>query len=165
VPCSYDHNPQAARLDVAVAEVWGDPAPVRAFGWPGCVTSVRSLGDILKHDPVVIVGKVSGQVDARMGALTIWDEVLFHDGAFPGGPRCFGRLFELKPSARQYVRENMVKPGDSGACVVSRFGGACSWDGILVSGDGPQAYACFAEHILSECRQCQVFPQGLGLIV
>ena len=75
--CHPDHNPNAEKLDIAFAEVLCELDQIRSTAWIPFFTSVRSTKHISKNDTVVIVGKVSGHVEARIGALTMWDEVIF----------------------------------------------------------------------------------------
>jgi hypothetical protein len=165
LPCHPDHNAEATKLDVSIAELWDYADSVRSLGWIPEPTSVRSTRDICQNDAVIIAGKVSGTINASIGGCGIWYEIEFDDGAVQAGPRCFGRLFELKPARRQYVREEIARPGDSGAPVLNLSGTGYSWDGILMASDGPQAFACFVQYLMEATEGVPAFPSGLRLAI
>jgi hypothetical protein len=155
-PCSEPATPDAARLDLAVAEL--NVGVDLLYGAVAEVNDLRSIVAIRKNDRVVFTGKTRGPIGAKVGALTLWDQI-----EFPDGVRCFGRIFEIKLPARAYVSEDLAHPGDSGSWVVFQLGDLVTWYGMVISCDGGQAYACFAEYILKECNRCGAFPGGLRL--
>jgi hypothetical protein len=158
-PCSEQATPNAARLDLAVAELTVDPSSLRNLGTIATANTIRPIPAIRKNDRVTFTGKTRGRIDAKVGLLTLWDQIEFADGV-----RCFGRVFELKLPTREYVREELASPGDSGSWVVFQVGDLVVWYGMVISCDGGQAYACFADYILEECNTCGVFPGGVRLI-
>jgi hypothetical protein len=121
------------------------------------IQHTRQARQMDTSDPVFFVGKVSGRVEAELGGVTMWDKIDFADG-----PRCFGRIFELRFPQHQYVNADLARSGDSGAWILSEIDNLLSWDGMLIAGDGGRAYGCFAEAILSEC-QARVLPNGAHL--
>lgn len=158
-PCSEQVTPNAARIDLAVAELSVDADSLRKVGRVTIPNAVRPIPAIRKNDRVTFTGKTRGRVDAKVGALTLWDQV-----EFPDGFRCFGRLFELKSPTRDYVREDLASPGDSGSWVVFQVDNLTVWYGMVISCDGGQAYACFADYILEECNSSVAFPGGVRLL-
>jgi hypothetical protein len=158
-PCSEQTTPNAARLDLAVAELAVDPDSLRSLGRITTANAIRPVPAIRKNDRVTFTGKTRGRVDAKVGALTLWDQIEFSDGV-----RCFGHFFELKSPTLNYIREDLANPGDSGSWVVFRLDDLVVWYGMVISCDGGQAYACFADYILEECNTCGAFPGGVRLI-
>ncbi len=157
-PCSEPAVPDATRLDLAVAELGVGADLLHGMGAITTVNDLRPIVAMRKNDRVTFTGKTRGRIDAKMGSLTLWDQVEFLDGV-----RCFGRIFEIKLPSRAYVREELAHPGDSGSWVVFQLGEIVTWYGMVISCDGGQAYACFAEYVLEECNRCGVFPGGLRL--
>lgn len=147
-PCNENTNPELRSIDLAIAELNTSIDSVQKLGNIANVNSVCPINGIRKNDLVTFNGKVSGITKAKIGALTLWDQVYF-----PEGLRCFGRIFELKPISRQYIRQDLAKPGDSGSWIVSDLGNLTMWYGMLISCDGGQAYACFADYILENCQR------------
>jgi hypothetical protein len=158
-PCSEPATPDAARLDLAVAESTVNVESLREMGAVTMANLIRPIVAIRKHDPVTFTGKTRGLIEAKVGALTLWDQI-----EFPDGVRCFGRIFEIKSPTRQYIREDLAYPGDSGSWIVFQVGDLVAWYGMVISCDGGQAYGCFAEYILEECNASGVFAGGLKLL-
>lgn len=146
-PCSEVTDPQLRSIDVAIAQLTVPDAELFEMGTVTIPNKIAAVSEIRKNDRVTFTGKVSGLVEARIGKLTLWDQVNFIDGV-----RCFGRVFELKPVDRQYVRQALAKPGDSGSMVVLKINDVVTWYGIVFSCDGGEAYACFAEYIMADSR-------------
>jgi hypothetical protein len=168
-PCSGPTNPDAGRLDLAVAESAIGAEMLRGMGNLASVNSVRPITAMRKNDRVIFTGKTSGRKVAKVGALTLWDQIEFTGLSDPGDPtrkelRCFSRIFEIRSPTRQYVREDLADPGDSGSWVVFPVGDLVLWCGMVISCDGGQAYACFADYVLEECNRCGVFPGGLRIL-
>jgi hypothetical protein len=157
-PCGMEATPNASRLDLAVAEV--NLAQLSEFSVVKLVNGIRPIKLIRKNDLVSFTGKTRGPVEAKVGALTLWDQI-----EFPDGVRCFGRIFELKSRTREYIREDLAHPGDSGSWVIFDDGELTTWYGMVISCDGGQAYACFSAYILEACNRSTVFPGGLKLLV
>lgn len=167
-PCSEQVTPGAARLDLAIAEI-ADAGAISEMGYISNPSSVMSIASMRKNQPISLIGKNDGHITAKLGALTLWDQIEFPDESGKRSTdkvmRCFGRIFEIKPPGRQYVVEHLVKPGDSGSWITFEADeDSTAWCGMVMSGDGPQAYACFAEYILEETRVCGVFAGGLGIV-
>jgi hypothetical protein len=146
-PCSEPATPDAARVDLAVAELTAGFDSLHGTGAITTPSSVQVISNIRKNDRVSFVGKTRGRIEAKIGALTVWDQIKFTDGV-----RCFGRIFEVKSPTRQYVREELAYPGDSGSWITFQADELVMWYGMVISCDGGQAYACFADYILDECR-------------
>lgn len=159
-PCSAEAAPSASRVDMAVAELAIDEDSLARVGTVTRVNNIRPITAIRKNDRVTFTGKTKGRVDARIGALTLWDQI-----EFPDGVRCFGRIFEIKLPTREYVRQDLAHPGDSGSWVVFQVGDVVAWYGMVISCDGGQAYGCFAQYILDECNTSGAFPGGIELLV
>jgi len=141
--CNGRANPRACKVDVALIKC---EVPLNELAENGIVTkvnSIRSISSMSRNDIVSFNGKTSGRIEARLGAVTLWDTVFFGNER-----RCFGELFEIKPLERQYIVEELAKPGDSGSWVISELDTLVEWNGMIVSADGSQAYACYAENIL-----------------
>jgi hypothetical protein len=155
-PCSEEATPDALRLDLAVAELSVGSDVLAQMGFVTTAKAVGAIEAIRKHDRVSFTGKTRGRINAKIGALTLWDEVEFADGV-----RCFGRIFEIKSPTRQYVREDLAQPGDSGSWLVFEHDDLVTWYGMVMACDGGQAYACFAEYILDECNGSGAFSGGL----
>lgn len=153
-PCSNTTDPQLQSIDVSVARLTVPDKELFDMGRVVMPNKIASISEIRKNDRVTFTGKVSGVVEAKIGALTLWDQINFADGT-----RCFGRIFEINPVNRQYVREELAKPGDSGSMVVLEINSIVKWYGLVVSCDGGKAYACFAEYIMDDCRK--KFPEPL----
>jgi hypothetical protein len=145
-PCSEPTTPDAARVDLAVAQLTVGFDSLRETGAITTPSSVQAISNIRKNDRVSFVGKTRGRIEAKIGALTVWDQIEFTDGV-----RCFGRIFEVKSPTRQYVREELAYPGDSGSWITFQVDELAMWYGMVISCDGGQAYACFGEYILDEC--------------
>ncbi len=155
--CDVDNAPYAGRLDIAVAELL-DSSYVPTPGLHG----VKSISRLQKFQNVTFTGKISGRVEARMNALSIWNELETPDfGAGDPGWRCFGGIFELM--SRKGDVSQIAEEGDSGAWITDEFGGQKSWVGVLIGKQGTRAYGCFAQHILNAIKQDQEFPDGLIL--
>lgn len=155
--CDVELAPHAGRLDVAVAELRdGDSLSTESLDL------VKSISALQRFQAVTFTGRVSGKVEARMNALSIWNELQtpqFGDG--PAGWRCFGGIFELM--SRRGDRSQIADRGDSGAWVVDEFGGVKGWVGVLIGKQGTRAYGSFAQHILNAVTADQAFPDGLVL--
>jgi hypothetical protein len=158
-PCSEQATPNAARLDLAVAELAAHADSLSTIGSVTIANTIRPIAAIRKNDRVTFTGKTRGRVEAKVGALTLWDQI-----EFPDGVRCFGRVFQLKSPIHEYVREDLANPGDSGSWVVFQMDGLVVWYGMVISCDGGQAYACFADYILEDCNSCGAFPGGVRLL-
>lgn len=158
-PCSEVSTPSAVRLDMAVAELSVNVAALTKLGVLTTANHLQGIAGIRKNDPVTFTGKARGRIPAKVGALTLWDQIEFPDNVV----RCFGRLFEIRARTRQYVRQDLAQGGDSGSWLVRRVDELVSWYGMVISCDGGQAYACFSEYMLDECNRCGIFPGGLRL--
>ena len=155
--CAVDTFPDAGRLDLAVAELFdGESLSTESLD------RVKSISDLQRFQNVTFTGRSTGKVDARLNALSIWNEMktpAFGDG--PAGWRCFGGIFELM--GRKGDKSQIAASGDSGAWVVDQFGGLKSWIGMLIGKQGTRAYGCFAQHILQAIQGSPQFPEGLIL--
>jgi hypothetical protein len=52
----------------------------------------------------------------------------------------------------------LAKPGDSGAWIVNTSGGITGWDGLLIGGDGTNAYCSYAENIMNTLDKNLIVP-------
>jgi hypothetical protein len=157
--CSERTMPGAPSLDLAVAELRVETESIGQMGAIEPVNDICSIGQMRRNDRVSFTGKVSGVVEAKLGPLTLWDQIRFPDDSL----RCFGRIFQIDLPTVSYVREVLAAPGDSGSWVVLRTGDLAKWYGMVISCDGGTAYACFAEYILEQCTLSGAFPGGLRL--
>ena len=110
---------------------------------------MRPIASMSPGDAVKFAGKTSGKKDAEIGALCLWHEI-----SVDNKPHCFSDLFEITKPKPFYLNSDLAKPGDSGAWIISLVNHVASWDGMLIGGDGAQAYCCFAENLLAEGRNC-----------
>jgi len=140
--------PDAKRLDVAVAELTRDTAAIVSDVRSTVqVDGVRPVANIAPSNQVFFYGKESGAVEAEVQHATIWDTVEIH-----GVPHCFGELFTLTPPKPYYLNQDLCRDGDSGSWIVADEEGTQWWYGMLIAGDGVEAYGCFAEYIVDACR-------------
>ncbi len=146
-------------LDLAIAELESKHNTLQNLHPMNSVEHIRMIDSMLPHDEVFFYGKVSHKVKAQIKYVCIWDEILIDNK-----PHCFGDVFVLAPRQRLYVNSDICSPGDSGAWIISDFGGTLNWDGMLFAGDGCHAYCCFAEYILKACKNSLIFPYGLTLL-
>lgn len=100
--------------------------------------------NMVQGEEVHFVAARSGLVRAEIGSLCLNYEITIR-----GSPRWFRDLFELKHIHPYYFNLRLAKPGDSGAWIVSTLRPSPAWDGMLIGGDGAQAYCCFADNLLS----------------
>lgn len=165
-PCSEVATPDAHRLDLAVAELTVDVERLEEMGVVSTVNTIRPIQAMRQNDPVTFTGKTRGRIEAKIGALTLWDQIEFYDELSPGQKRvrCFGRLFEIRAPTYEYVRRELADPGDSGSWVQLQVGELAAWCGMVVSCDGGRAYACFSEYILQECAAPRAFGEELRLV-
>lgn len=147
-PCNIDTNPDLHSLDVALAEI---TVPLNRINYLEKLikpNSIFPIKDMRPNMKVSFVGKSSGRVDARLGALTIWDQI-----ESVSGKRCFGRIFQLRSIEKQYLTSALAKPGDSGSWVTFFDGFLTQWCGVIIGSDGGgTAYACFAETTIREAN-------------
>jgi hypothetical protein len=138
---------QGVAIDAAIAELDPGVAYSATYSSLGSVDRVTPIADMTSDDPVVFFGAVSGQVRAKIGGLNVWRTV-----DISGIPHCMGDMFIVEPTQHQYVRAKLAAPGDSGAWILNDENGVVGWDGVLVAGDGPTVYCCFAEHAFAVCQ-------------
>jgi hypothetical protein len=160
--CNLDAVPNAGRLDLAVAE-WIPPGNIaQAIAPKPSVHIVRRCAKMNPYQPISFVGKVSGLVQAQLSAVTLWHEIEIENfGDGPMGIRCFGSLFEMCDA--QGDRQELAKPGDSGAWVFDDFNDQRCWNGILIAHQGKRAYGCYAEYIMRALNNHAAFPGGLAI--
>jgi len=130
-----------------------DPAE-HAASSPSHVQPIRAMRP---HEEVVVHGKESGWIEAKIRYLEMWDEIWINNE-----PHCFGDLFVLERRPPWYINTELCVPGDSGAWVLTTPGDMASWAGMLIAGDGARAFCCFAEYIMNACNN--VCPGGLALV-
>jgi hypothetical protein len=148
--CSIVATPTAKRLDVAVAALSRDLASEiesRALR----PDHIQAIASMVPQQKVQFFGKVSGLIRAEVAHLTLWDTI-----EIDGTPHCFSELFSLRPRRPYYVNTDLCREGDSGAWVVEDSEELLSWYGMLVAGDGSEAYACFSEYIVDACRTARL---------
>jgi hypothetical protein len=114
----------------------------------GKVQRVTPIADMTSGDSVTFEGAASGHVRAKVGGLNIWREIQFH-----GVAHCVGDMFTIEPRNSWYLKPKLSRGGDSGAWILNQTNNVVSWDGMLIGGDGAQAYCCFAELIYAECTK------------
>jgi hypothetical protein len=141
--CNRVAAPSAPTLDLAVAELDSSLSLNPEIPKVGPVDHVNSISNISQGDYVVFVGKTSGLVEAELGSLCIWHEI-----EIDNQPYCFSDLFEMTHRRPFYLNTNLAEGGDSGAWVVNITNNIVGWDGMLIGGDGAQAYGCFSENIM-----------------
>ena len=146
-PCNMRFDPDAPRLDLAVAELYPDTVPKSIFAVLPRVETIRVAASMTPYNPVSFTGKISGRTSAFLGGCTIWHSLKFADGM-----RCFGSIFEITcPEGR---RGPLARKGDSGAWIMDNIGGLNCWCGMLIAAyeDNDRAYCCFAQDILEACQ-------------
>jgi hypothetical protein len=144
--CNRVRQPVAV-ADLALIELHPNVVVSNVFPNLGTVQRVTLIGDMTPDDLVLFEGATSGHVDAKIAALNLWREVLVN-----GVPTCFGDMFTIESRQAWYVKPSLSQPGDSGAWILNQTNGITAWDGMLVGGDGVQAYCCFAESLFAECE-------------
>ena len=142
--CNSRADPNAPTIDAACAVIDGNTAPNLAFPGAGKITQWTPIASMGQGDPTSFYGNISGHVHAKIKEATIWKEIKLN-----GTPYCFKDIFALEDTVFQYVAAALAKKGDSGAWVVNATAGVVSWDGMLVGGDGQNAYCCYAANIMS----------------
>ncbi|HTQ39694.1 MAG TPA: hypothetical protein VMJ32_11745 [Pirellulales bacterium] len=152
--CNPVAYPNAESLDVSITKLDEGIETLRGTGEVSSVQRVKPIREMQPYDQVHFRGQASGYVNGQLGGVVIWYQIEFNDG-----PRCFGRIFEIKSTPPRYIFHELARPGDSGAWIFSMLGEATEWNGMLIGCDGANAYACFAETILGECNSS--FPGGL----
>lgn len=144
--CNSRTDPNAPTIDVAIAEIDGPTLPITPnliFPNAGKITQWTPIANIGQGDPTSFCGYASGTVNAKVKEATIWKELTLN-----GTPYCFKDLFVLEDIVFRYVTSALAKHGDSGAWVVNSTSSVVSWDGMLIGGDGVNAYCCYAENIM-----------------
>ena len=159
--CNFFAAPGAPRLDLAVAELH-EPPGTHGLYPEKSVDGVRDPARMNPYQPVTLVGKVSGRVEAQLVGVTAWHELLFPDERGEYIPYCFGSLLEI--SDPQGDRGELVRTGDSGAWIVDEVGGMRLWNGMLVARLGTRAYGCYAQFILDDCNAAPELPGGVALL-
>lgn len=153
--CNRCSHPKVAPLDLAIARLTPQQAylaQIQKTSRPHTLTPIKAM----KSDQAVFfLGNVSGLVDAELGELCIYHEILIG-----GKPHCFGDIFTLTPQRPWYLNTDLAKGGDSGAWITRLVDGFISWDGMLIGGDGIHGYASFASNILESCQSA-----GLPLVL
>lgn len=144
--CNKLASPSATSLDLAVVELTGGISPNPEVPNVGPIDHLSLIKNMSPRDPVIFVGMTSGRVEAKLGELNVWDTI-----DVDGNPHCFGDLFVMKHRQPPYLNRSLAQSGDSGAWVVNESDGVVGWDGMIIAGDGTQAYGCFAEKIKDEC--------------
>lgn len=134
--------------DLAIAELHPDVVSDAVHKGLGKVQRITPIAEMTSEDLVTFDGAASPHTEAKVGGLNIWREILIH-----GTPHCVGDLFTIEPRKRWYVKPELSQGGDSGSWVLNETNGIISWDGMLIGGDGVQAYCCFAELIYAECAK------------
>lgn len=114
----------------------------------GLITDINDITYIVQGMPVSFIGKTTGHRDAQVGAVCIWYEIEFNKV-----PHCFSDIFEITHPKPYYLNTNLARPGDSGAWITSHEYFCTSWNGILIGGDGAQAYACYSENVMNELKE------------
>ncbi len=144
--CNNRSMSSAGRVDLACVEMDNQIVP-QANPRVGVVNDIDLVDVMCPRTPVVFAGKSTKYREAEIGALCIWHEI----DVF-GQPHCFGDVFEITHRKPYYVNTSLARPGDSGAWTVSVVGSCVSWNGMLIGGDGAQAYCSFAENVLESVR-------------
>ncbi|QDT28406.1 hypothetical protein Enr10x_37480 [Gimesia panareensis] len=145
--CNSRSMSSGSNVDLACAEI--DDGYVSAVHpRTGPITDINDIADIIQGMPVSFIGKTTGYQDAQVGAVCIWYEIEFNNV-----PHCFSDIFEITHPKPYYLNTNLARPGDSGAWVVSNENLCTSWNGVLIGGDGAQAYACYAENVMHELKE------------
>lgn len=146
-------------VDVACAEV--DSSIVSTIHCKiGHVNDINNADIVAQGMPVCFVGKSSGYRDAEVGSVCIWHEI-----EIGGQPHCFSDIFEITHPKPFYLNTGLARPGDSGAWIISRENLCTSWNGMLIGGDGAQAYACYAENLMNDLRMYSDFSIVSGQIM
>lgn len=142
--CNNRGNPNATCLDLALVKL----DPNAAVAAPSIALHMTPISVMTTGDPVVFEGLKSGRVYAEIKDYNLWREI-----TIAGQKHCFGDLFTIVPRHRVYLNTALAKKGDSGSWIM--FDGPSSatrsWDGMLIAGDGAEAYCCFSENIMNEC--------------
>jgi hypothetical protein len=146
--CGEALNPSLRSIDLSLAELRVPLTDLKKLGAVYTADKTCTVSEMRINFHVSFHGKTSGIVQAKIGPLTIWDEITFNDGK-----RCFGRIFQLKPIDRQYIHQDLGRSGDSGSWIIYKDGNFVNWYGMLISSDDGYAYGCFAEYIMDECRR------------
>jgi hypothetical protein len=133
-------------LDLAVVELIDGISLNPEVPHIGPIDHLSLIKNMNPRDHVTFVGMKGGRVEAKLGELNVWDLI-----DVDGQPHCFGDLFVMKHRQPPYLNTSLAEGGDSGAWVVNESNGVVGWDGMLIAGDGTQAYGCFAEKIKQEC--------------
>jgi hypothetical protein len=138
----------AGTVDLAIAGLDDiNVTPRKEIPRIGQVSVISSKSKMSQGDKVVFYGKTSGLVEAELGSLGIWHEILIDNQ-----PHCFSYIFELTHRRPYYINTDLARGGDSGSWILNITNNIVSWDGMLIAGDGAQAYGCFAEDIKAKCE-------------
>jgi len=144
VKCNNRIQANAPCVDAALIELDAPGSAVARHPGVGKIGRVTAIGDMGQNDPIEFYGSKSGAVDAKIKECNIWKELLVD-----GTPTCFGDLFVLESRSPKYILSQLAQPGDSGSWVIGQAGGISGWDGMVVGGDGLNAYCCYAENVMA----------------
>ncbi|PSK94170.1 hypothetical protein B0I18_101323 [Taibaiella chishuiensis] len=145
--CSIEHNPDLHSIDIALAEMTTSPNRIKNLNKLAKADKIAKISEMSPNMKVSFTGKSSGTVEARLGPLTLWDQIEFEEGK-----RCFGRIFQLKPLGRQYIYSPLARHGDSGSWITQTDGVSTAWCGVVIATGEGRAEACFSETIISKCN-------------
>lgn len=147
--CNTRSMPAAATTDWALFEVDASVSTRSHGSRHGRVAVIESARTIGQYMDVEFEGATTGVRKCQTGCLCVWHEV-----DVDGTPHCFGDLIELKWRASRLLNPTLAKGGDSGAWLIAPLQGpGAAWCGVLIAGDGAQAYCAFAENVLDQVRQ------------
>jgi hypothetical protein len=142
--CNSRTDPNAPTIDAACVVMDSTVTPNLASSWSGKITQHTPIAHMGQGDAASFYGNVSKHVRAKIKEVTIWKEIKVGKTSY-----CFKDIFVLEDTIFHYVAADLAKKGDSGAWVVNTSAGFASWDGMLVGGDGQNAYCCYAENIMN----------------
>jgi len=140
-------------VDAAVVDLSGHPTIDLNLPGVGKIVKWTDVAQMGQGDSVTFTGYASGTVKAKIKECNIWKEI-----DVKGQKVCFGDLFVLEHEVHQYVPQDLSKPGDSGAWIINTQASIASWDGMLIGGDGVNAYCAYAENTMKYLDSHLVIP-------
>jgi hypothetical protein len=143
-PCNpYNIATPINTLDVALIEINGtapvsNPPEIRKVG---ALTGIVPRSLLNRGQEVVFSGKSSGHKRRFLKGVGVPYRMT---DLVTGNIHCFLHVLEFQTSSG---KRQPAKGGDSGAWLCSRYGTGYGWTGMIIGGDGPDAYAIFADGI------------------